>query len=360
VRRAQHLEIRGSYAAVAWDREAVRHLGTAGLAIEDRGEDHALVADVPGTLRHALMAPTEVPWRDLLAGLGYAGDRPVVVQDGDRPAGIGIPAGRVFRVMEAWSTLRAWFFGKDARLTVELEARPGGEARLREALARAVAAPEADWRPTGLPPRAKAWLWVPTGEARDALGAALFGAGVALPGPAPGAPSPAGPAGGLLAWAEIVPSAPHAWTLGFAAPAGALPDLAPWAPGWPGGDEGLPVPAGAAAVTVYDPAANRPVPASRAVLRRAGELDLAAFGPEADAVASGGLPLGGMADVPAAPAPGLRLLALLRLDEPRARKLLGRELDERGLFAVLSGGEIAGAVWTDGVRVRVDLQRLGP
>jgi hypothetical protein len=354
VRQAQHMEVRGRYAAVAWDGEAARRIGTGGLSIEDRGEDHALVADVPATLRHALHAPAEDPWRAMLAALGYAADGPRVVTAGDAPIGLGVSAGRVPRVMNAWSTLRAWFFDREGRVTVEV--RPA-DAGIREALEAVPAA--AGWQPPGVPPRAKAWLWIPSIASRTAVARVLHGAGVDLPealrAPAPGAAEPSG----LFLWAEIAVEAVHAWTIGVAGPRGSVPDLSPWIAGWPGGEEGIDLPPGAAPLVVYDAASKRPVPAAHAVLRRVDSLDLAAVGPEATTLLptfSAGTALA----VPAPPAAGWRLVAAFHLDEPRAQKVLRQELDPHGLLAALGGGAIDGAAWTDGTTLRVDLRRVGP
>jgi hypothetical protein len=361
VRHAQNLEIRGRFAAVARDGDAARRIGTAGLVVEDRGEDHALVADVAGTLRYALLSPVDEPWRGLLSALGYASAEPVVVRAGETPVGISVPAGRAIRVMNAWSTLRAWFWQGEGRITVELEPSDGA-AGLREALAAVPAA--GGWTP-GRPQRAQAWLWVPTGEARAVLWRALYFAGVDLPDSLAAIETEPGAAGGVFAWAEVAPQAVHAWTIGLAAPSGprALDEVALWVPGWPGGEEGIDLAGGAAPITVYDPGANRPAPLARAVRRTVpsarGELVVGAVGPDAAGVAVP-LPEDGAPEIPAPPAPGLRPVALFYLDEPRAKKLLGSAFAAPGPLLPLAGAAVEGSVWTDGRRLRVDLRRAHP
>jgi hypothetical protein len=125
-RHAKHLEQRGDYAALAWDREAARQLGTGGLTLEDRGEDFGLAIDVRGAVELALSQADTPPWRGILEALGAEPSRAAGGTDartGKRS--LVFPFGRAPRVAEAWSSARLWAYAEAGR-SRSSRARPGG------------------------------------------------------------------------------------------------------------------------------------------------------------------------------------------------------------------------------------------
>jgi hypothetical protein len=365
IRHAQWMEIRGRFAAMSWDRDAPRRIGTSGLSPADLGEDHAIAVDVPRTIEHALLAPTDPPWQGILRAFGFAGDQVVGVTAVDGGAtGIAVPAGRVGRVHDAWKRLDAWFFTKPERPggpRVRVDLEPSATGPVADALRRVARATGESFRPPVLPAAGKAWLFVPNGEARHLLGAALWAAGVDLPEPAM-EPVAAGATGGLLAWAETSPVDPRVWSVAIVSPE--LSDVSRAFGAEPGSDRSLPLAEGAAPWLVYDVAADRESPAGTVELRKGASVWAAAVGPEAadlveEALQAAASPPDATTP-PVAPEGGLRLVARFGLDEPRATKLLGSAVAPRGVLALFAGKGIVGTVWANDRVLRVELTESTP
>lgn len=356
LRHAQYLAIRGDFAAIGGDREAIRHLGEGGLTAEDLGEDHVLAIRVPELVHLALLTPMQSPWREILGALGFdPSSTAVEILDG-RAA--GVPAGRVLRVYVSWREARLWSWGKEHRIRAEFKPAPGP---LADALARLAKAEARPTSPVPDPPRrAQAFLWMPTAAARATMARALYDAGVAFPdGLGQDPDDPLGPWGrdrgeedaGLLLWASPSTGIGYAWTLGLAAPEGALPPLAPFHPAFPADVGEAEVGAGELLLTRADLQHDRTAPAGRILRRRAQGLDVVVAGAAAEETwrrFETSLAQGERRPVPEPPGEGLHLIATFGLVEARARTLLGDELERGGLLHVLKGGDIEGAVWTDG------------
>jgi hypothetical protein len=360
VRHAQYLELAGGFAAIGGDREAVRHLGEGGLTAADLGEDLAVAVRVPEALRYAALDPTESPWGEILEALGVdpRAAKPVADETGRAGGALELPAGRVPRVASAWRTARLWAFGTQRRVLVELEPAPGALARRLDALARS--APGDAPRLPAPPVRAQAWILAPGAEERAALVTALHDAGTDFPAPALAALTETTVPGGLLAFADPSPGTGYAWTLGFAAPRDALPDLSSFfADGLPAFGARREIAAGAAPLTVPEPGGGTPSPPAT-LLRARGEafdvLLVGATAAESLARFETERAAGRTAEPPPRPEAPWRLVAAFGLSEARARQILGDQLKDGGLLYPLAGGDVEGAILTDGKVLRLEIR----
>ncbi len=377
-RRAKHLGIRGDFAGISGDANAVEHLGEGGLTAEPLGETFAIAVRVPEMVDYAAQTPGEEPWAPILAALGVGADDIAV----DASGAMVVTSDRLMRVRGAWRTARLWAFADEGRIRIELEPTPGPLADLLQRLAAESAARSED--APAPPRRAQAWVSVPGALARAVLARALYDAGLAFPraetsgappaaGAAPDDPGPwADPSvgGGLALWASAAPGTGYAWTLGIAGKEGSLLDLARFLPGEPSltDDAGtwsadLPVAEGRLALTLADRSQDRVSPAGRIVAWNQDGMDvlLAGPGPErARADFERGLAEARSAPALAPPPPPWTRVLDFGLDGVRARSLLGNELERGGLFASLSGGRIEGEVTTDGNLLRIEAAVVRP
>jgi hypothetical protein len=350
-RHAKQLEIRGSFAALAWDRDVARRLGEGGLTLADRGEDFGLALDVSGALALALTQPAVEPWRGILEALGAEPAKATLGTD--RTSGlraIVFPFGRAERVADAWSTARLWAWSKEQRIEVELEPK---SAALRALLARVPPARVEQGPALAAGPGARAAeavVWIPGREAFAALALALSGAGVDLP---EGLPPAAGD-GELYVRAFASPADPDAWTLevwdpmqAYDAPLGALIGPLPE----PGAS--LPLAAGAAPVTVAT--TRRPHVSPAGTVSRSATGERLLIGADAQGHAQAEAHGAGPEVLEPAPTTGRGVLAVARLNAQRALALLGPALQPGGLFAALGLGELRVLITTDGQRVFVTL-----
>jgi hypothetical protein len=295
----------------------------------------------------------EEPWRGVLEALGYEGDKPLALEDPETRQPIrslAVPAGRVWRVHQAWRTLRLWSWFADGRIRLDLERSDSGPAL-------GVPPGEGTGGPLpAVPPTARAWIRVPDHAAFQTMTAVLADVGVAIPDEVLGPAGWGGAVGGgpVMAWAEQVAGQPHAWTIGVAAPRGRLPPLAHFLPDLPPTPGSAPLAEGAAPILAYQARAGKPSPAGKIVRAETGPFDVVAFGVDAEALASAIDPAAGPWTPPTPPEPGLRLLASFFLDEPRASKILAALLAPRGFLMALSGGDLSGEVWTDGETLRLE------
>ena len=175
IRHAQHLAIRGDWAGVGGDRDAVRRLGSDGITARDLGEDHVIAVDVPELIRYMLAAPSEMPWQRILAALGFAPN--VTGATEEVPGAAVLLADRVLRVHDTWRTARLWSWLEAARIRLDLEPAPGTPLAARLA---SIGPDAASSVPTA-PPRAQAWIRIPDGARRAALAWALHGTGIEFP-----------------------------------------------------------------------------------------------------------------------------------------------------------------------------------
>lgn len=361
IRHAQHLGIRGSWAAIGGDRGVVRHLGGGGITARDLGEDHAIAVDVGAMIRFMLAAPLEPPWRQILEALGFAPSRTGATEEVEGAA--LLIADRLFRVHDAWRTARLWSWQEAGRIRADLE--PRADSVLAKRLA-AISTDAARTVPDA-PPRAQAWIRLSDGVRRAAFAHALYGAGIPFPADlATGddEPKPLGAWGesagdGVLLWAAPSTGTGYAWTLGVAAP-GPLPPLAPFHPAVPEEVGDAEAAAGTLPLTLADLQLDRTSPAGRILRRAASDLDIVVLGPAAEEawrrfetwLARGE---SRRSPLPAPPA-GWHVVATFGLVEARARSILGDELKRGGLLAALAGGDIEGRVLTDGVTLRLEAQ----
>ncbi len=356
VRHPQQLAVRGDWAAISWDQDEIQRLGTGGTTAADLGETMAMAVDVPATVRFALAAPSDLPWRTILDALGFEVRPP----DPDTPdAEPDVHAPRVARLSVAWKTARLWAWFSDGRLRVDLAPAPGPLADLLRDAGPSSVATATDDVPAA-PQSAQAWIRTPDARARAVVVRALYDAGVKLPSPEEGLNRLLDPnqGKGLLVYASPVPGEGHVVTLAVVAPAGALPDLRPF-------DDALSLDAKPSGL-----------PGARFPLLR-GDLAWSGTLPDVDVRREdvgrwSVLALGASADdvvsrfelhtrtkyvrpsATEAPEPGLRLLSTFGVDGVRARALLGPALGEGGVLAALGGGRIEGEVWTDGTTIRVE------
>ena len=359
IRHAQHLAVRGGWAGVAGDRDAVRRLGEGGLTARDLGEDHVVAVDVPELIRFMLAAPSDRPWRQILGALGFAPD---VTGAAEEVQGAAILlADRVLRVHDTWRTARLWSWLEAGRIRLDLEPTAGTVLAARLA---SVGPDAATGVPTA-PPRAQAWIRVADGARRAALAWALYGAGIAFPAAlATGEDRPLGAWGeaegaGLLLWAAPSTGIGYAWTLGLAAP-GALPPLTPFHPAVPVEIGDAEAAEGELPLTLADLQLDRSPPAGTILRRRVGDLDLVALGAAAEETWRRFETWQARQEtrrthLPAPPA-GWHVVATFGLAEARARTLLGNELKRGGLLTALAGGDLEGRVLTDGTTLRLEAQ----
>lgn len=346
-RYAKHLAVRGPWAALAYDRDAVRRLGGGGLTLPDRGEDFGLALDVPGAVDLTLAQGREPPWRGIVEALGGTPAQAEVRVDpatGQRT--LAYPSGRLPRVKQAWQEARLWAWLAPARIEAELLPRdPALLAALAGAVQPGASAPQALEAPAvgdggTRPTQPSAWLAVPQAAGVHALACLLEACGAALPeGLVSGlASAPAGE--GLEACAFEGLGSP-AWTLALRSPPAqhALHAL-------------LLRPLLAATLPATAPSGARAAEA----LGSDGTLWL---GPEAAQRArSGGPPAQPRATGAAAAQPAGRvLLAQLRLGSSTALSLLGPALQTGGLLSALGPGPLDVALRTDGRVVYVTLTR---
>lgn len=344
-RHAQHLVIRGPWAAVAPDRDAARRIGTGGVTAEDLGEDHALAADVPRLVDHALSLAGSPPWRSILTALGVDVDAATSRQDTETGALVlHLPhLERVKRVREAWKTARMWVWRGEGRVRVDLEPRAGP---LVDALAAWVRQPT-ESGPSPAPPSDGAfWLRTPSAGGPTLLAWILEQCGVDVPAGFPfrlwrsiftrGGEDPweaawAEPGGHTLAWGVSSPDAPEAFALGIAAPTGHLPDAAALL----GEEADVEIERGGAggdlAVVTFLPGARRALARMTTHLAR-GETWVE----------------------PEPPEDGLRALAHFGVKADAAQGLLGPAVGPGGFLAALAGADIAGSLWTDGQVLRLE------
>ena len=360
IRHAQHLAIRGDWAGVCGDRDAVRRLGGGGVTARDLGEDHVVAVDVPELIRFMLSAPNESPWRQILGALGFAPGKTGAEEE--VPGAALLLADRVLRVHDSWRTARLWSWQTAGRIRLDLEPQPG------TALMKRLAAigPDAGSAVPTAPPRAQAWVRMADGARRAVVAGALYGAGIVFPERlAANDASPLGawgePTGaGLLAWAAPSTGTGYAWTLGLAAPGEGLPPLAPFHPAIPSAVGEAEAAAGELALTLADLQLDRQAPAGQILRRKVGALDLVTLGVAAEEawrrfetwMARGETRRSRLAAPPA----GWHVVATFGLVEARAGTLLGNELKRGGLLTALAGGDIEGRLLTDGNTLRLEAQ----
>ena len=395
IRHAQHLHLRGGWAAVGPNEDAPRRIGMGSLSCEDLGEDYALAARIPELVGYAMETAKQYPWRGVLEALGVEPDKTQFVHlpEAGEVRTIIPGAARVDRLRQAWKTARLWGWMDDGRIRLDLELQDGP---LAAALAARGGVPEPGSGATaGLqaPADALAWLRVPIAADRPLLAQALLACGVRFVGEAAGdaapepdllgglgAPVPARASGapvpeaGLLLWATRGIGTGFAWTVGVAAEHGRLPPLGAFLPALPQGDAQADLPEGAAPLTKGDTTEGRPTPVGRLAAALAvpsnhasWTCDVVTFGPSAREALEGmknhlGLPAAQVGEDPRAawdPGEGMALLASFFVRTDRAQALLGKALEPGGVLAPLAGGDLRGALYTDGTRLRL-LLRLSP
>ena len=288
-RHAQHLEIRGRWAAVGGERHDVRRIGTGGITVPDLGEDHALAARIPELVDHAMARAREAPWPGVLRALGVDPSAIRIGTDPEtgRPYLIAPGDERVRRIKTSWSTARMWIWKQTGRVRIDLEPTPG--LAIAEMLAglHAQGSPMRGEIPTA-PDDAQVWLALPNGSARRILAHTLHAAGVRLLplaetgiDTALGATAPE--AGGLLVWGVRARATGGALVVGLAARAGELPPMEPFLPNVPAAGETADLPEGAAPLTLGDTKTERPSPAGEVRRSVADGIELLAFGRSAGA-----------------------------------------------------------------------------
>ncbi|MDA1194766.1 MAG: hypothetical protein O2894_06240 [Planctomycetota bacterium] len=363
IRRAQHLHIQGEWAAVGPSRDATRRVGRGDLTCEDLGEDYSLAADIPGLVRHAMQVAKQYPWRGVLEALGVEPHRTIFVQrEGQETIEAVVPgAQRVERIRTAWQTVRMWGWLDEGRIRVDLLPAAGA---LRELLAEQSEAPAAEL--PAPPSDAQAWLHVPTARGVRVLANALLACGVRLVPETEGADLLGGlgaARGGVLLWATRGLGTGFAWTLGLTARSGELPPLGAFLP--PLASAPTELPADSAPITKGDTQAEREAPAGSLAFAPGaaapgGAIDIVTFGPSARAalegmtahLATGPVPIAAP-DGAGEPGEGMALVAAFFLAEARASQVLDRALRPGGFLAPLAGGDVRGALYTDGRSLRL-------
>ena len=348
-RHAKHLERRGDYAALAWDLEAARQLGSGGLTLEDRGEDFGLAIDVQGAVELALSQAGAEPWRAILEALG--GEPSRVVGGVDAQTGMRslvFPFGRAPQVAEAWRTARLWAYAQRQEIEIELE--PAQEA-LRALLARAAGGPAGEAH-VGMPAGQQAWLYLPSSAAFQATAGILAAAGVALP---EQLPAPSGE-GYIEVRALANLNETRALTLEISAAGAHDAAFAALLGPLPGAGESLPLAAGAAPLTLGSTRAGASAPAGQ--LARSADGARLYLGADAERLArAAALAPGGGPPLLLDARQGA-LLAYGGLSAERALSILGPALQTGGLLSALGLGALRVVVTTDGRLVRVRLTHL--
>jgi hypothetical protein len=356
IRRAQHLAIEGRYAAVGPNRDATRRLGTGGITAADLGEDWAMAADLARLTEHAVQLAKHYPWRGILTAIGLdVGAARMRVDAKTKAVQAFLPGDkRLQRIHDSWKTIRLWAWHNQKKLRVDLEPAAGSAiAALLRDLTMRETEPETPAPPP--PPGAQAWLHAPQGVHTRTLAQLLLGCGVRFVEERDDADPLGGlgkAPGGLLLWAERGVGTGYAMTVGAASRSAPLPDLSAFLPVPAGDATSVPLPEGAAPLTVGDTTTERKVPGGTVEHRRLPGAEVLTFGPSAKQAAEGfvaAVAAGALA-LPTAAGPvwkttgEVRPIARFFLGQMRAEMVLGRALQPGGFLAMLSGGDIHGRV----------------
>ncbi len=362
IRHAQHLEIRGSYAAVGPSRDATRQMGTGGITCEDLGEDWSMAADLPRLIDHAVGLARQYPWTGVLTALGVQVDAIRMGYDPQEgtPKAFVPSDERLETVRTSWKAARLWAWHTQKRLRVDLEPTPGSAvAQALEALPTADAMREtsADLLPAAPPPPpgVQAWIHMPRGEHTRAAAHLLRACGVRFVEAKDGV-DPLGGLGkastGLLLWAERGIGTGYAMSVGIGAAHADLPALGAFLPLPDAGVASVPLPEGAAPITVGDTTIARKVPAGTVERRSLPNVEILTFGPGAKQAAEGfvSAAAAGTSALPGDPGPAwttqdaVRPVLRFFLSRRRAQAVLGNALHPGGFLAMLAGGDIHGRV----------------
>jgi hypothetical protein len=368
-RHAQHLAIHGDWAALAWDREAVRHLGEGGITCADRGEDFAIAIDVPRMAEFAAIDAARPPWRAILEALGAEPGKVVAKVDPKTGArSLEFPTGRVGTVAHGWRTARLWAWKQRREVEVELEP---ADPTLRDLLAAALKAPR-HATGAGVPAEALAWAFVHGAPERKALGRALHLLGVPSTDGLFADEDASTAAWALQAYAIANATEGHSWTVVLESLGGPMPRLAPALRALPPLEGSLPLAPGAAPITVSDTRWPGPSPAGTVLHPRvdrpgglheshAGQHERLILGMDAERVATrvGSDVAGWRAPMDWPDPANLRELARFGISAQRVFDVLGKLPAPGGLLSVLSGGGIEGDLATDGRILRLRL-RVAP
>lgn len=367
LRHAQHLELRGEWAAIGADREAVRRLGEGGLSPADRGADMEVAADLPRLAAFALQRADVAPWRDILAVLGVrTQDARWTHESAGQPARLEIPdAQAIARLLDGWRSASLWAWMEESRVEIELEPQP--DSPLPSVLAAAHEARIDEFLPLA-PARSPIALYVTSGLARRALAHILLHLGADLTAatdlPAAVAElettlATRDPAGPLLVYAERAQGTGSALNLGFVTVGPRLPDLSPLLGDVPALGSGREIAPGEAPATLGVAVPGRArSPAGRVLHGRVGTPErpwtVLAVGasPEAlieglrqEALAPSGRTLPEQA--------GWTVLATWHIAGDRVAGLLGAAVEPGGLLQALAGQPLDGDVLTDGRVLRI-------
>jgi hypothetical protein len=362
-RHARRVDVHGAWAAAGSDFYAVKRAGDGPLRLpDDLGESWCvLVPDWPVFVDASLLphVASAEPVAGVLKALGFDPSAAKTVE-GPEGRSFEVPGGRVPIVRDAWARLvvRGW----SDRLRADLVPAPGSE--VAQALRDAAASPPAGGPAWAGPPSAEASIDVPGGAGRRALVKALASAGVPWPKAAAEGEWAAlrlGAEGRLRAWTELVPGSSPAWALAMLAPPDALPDLA--ALGLPSPPTGTasPLPSPLSLTRPYGPVAGKDEVARRKMAPergwKSGE-ELVVIGPDADAVATRVAALEAEPASPRVEPAGRVLLARFQLADGAARRLLGSALERGGILSPIAGGDVEGALSTDGTTLFLDAKRF--
>ncbi len=367
LRHAQHLELRGDWAAIGADREAVRRLGEGGLSPAARGADMEIAADLPRLAAFALQRADVAPWSDILAVLGVrTQDARWTQETPSQPARLEIPNAQVIgRLLDGWRSASLWAWTAEPRVEIELEPQP--DSPLPSFLAAAHQAPAEATLPLA-PARSPIALYVTSSMARRALAHVLLHLGVALTAASdlPGAVAElettlasAEPAGPLLVYAERAQGTGSALNLGFVTSGPRLPDLSPLL-----GE--MPAPGGTREIASGEAPATLGVANPGRARSPAGRLLHARVGPPEQpwtVLAMGASPetlIEGLRQEALAPASrtlageaGWTVLATWHIAQDRVPGLLGAAVEPGGLLQALAGQPLDGDILTDGRVLRI-------
>ena len=368
-RNAQHLVVRGGWAAVAPNRDDARRIGTGGITAAELGEDQAIAARIPALVEHALSLARNYPWNTLLPALGVQVDA-LYTRTDDAGAAVPVLAGdeRLDLIRRTWAEGRMWTWFDPGRVRIELLPQRGTLAERIASVHAAGPSVEGEGAPPYAPSGAEIELRI-AGKGAVGLTAHLLrtcGVPFTIPGDDPlgglGVIDP--DASSLLVWAEPARNSNHAITIGLAARA--LPDLTAYLP-LPADGEEVPLPSDRAWPTLGTSIEGLAAPRGTVARAKAkGGLDLLVFGAGARGVAEGmrsslaaglgGAPGSGASGRGAAPPvdEGHVVLAAFLVRADRARLLLGRALKPGGFLAALADADIRGRLTTDGRSVRLE------
>ena len=401
IRHAQHMHVRGDWAAVGPSRDIARRIGRGDLSCETKGEDYAIAADIPGLVAHAMQVPKQYPWRGILEALGVRPGETRFVRDTKTGETRAVVPGatRVERIRTAWDRVKLWGWMDAGRIQVDLH--PSAEGPVARALATRAERldPKAlpidihtlrDAAPPWAPADAEAWLRVPYDADRALLADVLLACGVRFVAEDEGVDLLGGLGAGVerrstadmqeqrgvLLWATRGVGTGYAWTLGLAAASGHLPPLKAFLPLPPAQGGSVPLAEDAAPLTSGDTTVPRKAPAGTVRLApavpwtgvdgsgEAGPIDLVTFGPSAEAALEGMKNHLSIASAPPSdprqawdPGQGFTHVASGFLKVTRARQVLGRALEPGGFLAALAGGHVRAALYTDGSILRLLLWR---